>query len=299
MSKNKTDASEALRASLEEKRRAIFLKYGEKGAKRLLIGVPVAAVALLLLLVVTFLIPIRSIEVTGDVTMFNEGEIIGAAEIAEGKSLYLRSSGKIERSIRKNLPLASSVKVTKTPLGRVKIDVMFSRVDFYCRIGKYYYALDEDLYVLDRDESRAKYSAFGAVCVKLPETREPIVGEKIVFYDTVEETDTEGETLYKVRKENYYGYISEFLSVLSESGFLEDAVGIRLEQRFDVRLWYADKYQVVFGDVEDLDYKFRVLFGILEEGSTQYADKVTVDVSAPSRASARSDESIDPKSFVD
>ena len=69
------------------------------------------------------LIPIREIEVTGEVELFNEGEIIEASECVQGKSLHWRSSGRIERNIRNNLPLTEEVKVTKSLFGKIKIDI--------------------------------------------------------------------------------------------------------------------------------------------------------------------------------
>ena len=299
MNKDGKNASDSTRELLEGIRRRMFVKYGEKGIRRIVIGIPLCLLALSLTVAVMLLFPIREIEVGGDVTMFNEGDVISAAEIEEGDSLLLNSAGRIGRNIRKNIPLTSSVQVKKTLGGKVQITVEFDTVDFYCKVGDYYYALDKNLRVLDRDESRTKYVPFGAVCLKLPDLREPTVGERLTFYDTVEETDTEGELLYEVREEKYYDYIPEFLGALAESGFLEDTVGVDLRRRFDLRLLYAEKYQLVFGSTLDLDYKFRVVFGILEEGSTLYSDSVTVDVSSPSQATARTDNTIDRGEFVD
>ena len=289
----------AVRESLESLRAKLFLRFGEKGTRRILVGVPIAILALVLLIVCFLLFPIREIEVTGDVTMFNEGEIIEAAELSEGDSLFARSKGRIERELRRNLPLANHVKITKSLSGKVKIEIEFDKVRYYTKIGEYYYAIDESLRVLDLDESRSKYSAYGAVLVKLPETREPVKGERLVFYDTVEETDTEGETVYEVREPKFYDYATTFLSELSDSGFLEQADGVVLEEKFDITLIYAEKYRIKFGDVGDLDAKFRVLFGILDEGSMQYADLVSVDLTTPSKATARADATLDISEFLD
>ncbi len=290
---------DALRAKLEGFRARLFVKYGEKGAKRILIGVPVAILVLLLLIAAFFLIPIRGIEVSGDVTMFNEGEIIDAAEIDEGDSIFLRSSGSIKRRIMKNLPLAESVKVRKTITGIVKIDIEFGDVDFYTEIDGKYYALSEDLRVLDVSESRAKYSAYGAALVIIPEVREPVVGEKLVFYDTVEETDTEGETLYEVKEERFYAYVSDFLSALKDSGFSEQTDGVILYEKFAITVIYDMKYKVNFGNVSDLSSKFNILFEILNDEAMKSMEKVYVDLSTPSKSTARPDNSLDFSIFDD
>lgn len=264
-----------------------------------MISVAVATVALVALLILIFLFPIRSIAVSGEVTMFNEGEIIEAAELSEGDSIFLRSSWDIKRTIRKNLPLADDIKVTKTLWGTVKIKITFDDVKYYTKVDGIHYAIDSDLRVLDSNESGAKYSAYGAVCVRLPETRPLEIGKKIVFYDTVEETDTEGELLYEVKDVKYYAYVTDFLSKLEDSGFWEQANSVLLTEKYDVTLIYADKYKIGFGSISELESKFRVLFGILDEGSTQYADKAEIDLSDPSAAIARPNPTLDLDEFID
>lgn len=299
MKNDENQAVKATRQRLESIRDNLCVKYGEKGARRIMISVAVATVALVALLILIFLFPIRSIAVSGEVTMFNEGEIIEAAELSEGDSIFLRSSWDIKRTIRKNLPLADDIKVTKTLWGTVKIKITFDDVKYYTKVDGIYYAIDSDLRVLDSNESGAKYSAYGAVCVRLPETRPLEIGKKIVFYDTVEETDTEGELLYEVKDVKYYAYVTEYLSKLEDSGFWEQANGILLTEKYDVTLIYADKYKIDFGSISELESKFRVLFGILDEGSTQYADKAEIDLSDPSAAIARPNPTLDLDEFID
>ena len=289
----------AAREKLEAFRLKLFVRFGEKGAKRIMYGVPIAFAALIVLLTVVFLLPVRGIEVTGNVAMFNEGEIIKAAELEEGDSLYFRSSGNIKRTIQKNLPLAKDIKVTKTFDGKVKIEIDFQNVDFYTKIGETYYAINSELRIMDVSESKSKYSANGAAFVKLPEVREPKLGEILVFYDTVEETDTEGELLYEVKETRYYDYATEFLSDICENGFLYQTDGIVLDEKFNVYLVYDMKYKVIFGNTDDLDAKFRIFFEILNEGSMQYADKAVIDLRTHSKATARPDPDLDFSEFED
>ena len=288
-----------VREKLEAFRAKLYGRFGNKGTKLFFYGVPSFILALVLIIVALFLIPIKSIEISGDVTVFNEGEIIYAAEINEGDSLFLKSANKIEKNINENLPLASTVKVNKNLFGKVKIYVEFDSVCYYIAYGDRYYAIDESLNVLDSDLSWSKYSSAGGVRVVLPEIRKPEVNKKIVFYDTVEETDTEGETVYEIKEEKVYNYVSEFLTELKKNGYLTEANGVLLDKKFDVKLIYANKFSINFGDCKDLDVKFRVLYEILAEGSTKYSDKVSIDVSNPSEATARSDSTLDFSQFAD
>lgn len=301
MKEKRTAASESVRGFLQAVKSRFFDRLGEKKAKRLLLSVAVAAVALILLAVALLLIPVNSIEITGDVEMFNEGDIVEASGIGEGDRLFLHPFFTISGSIKRSLPLVEKVTVIKNPFnGHVKIDVRVRDVEFYTMIGDKYYAIDEDLRILDSSVKRSKYSSGGAAFVKLPEVREPVLGEILVFYDTVEETDSDGELLYPVRDKKYYDYASDFLHELKKSGFLAQTDGVDLEQKFDLRIVYDMKYQVRFGGSYDLGAKFKVLFGILREGTVaEYKEKTVVDVSKPSMATARIDLTLDFSEFDD
>ncbi len=294
MKENETKQSQELRKRLEDARLRFVTKHGEKKAKIILYGVPLALLTLLVLLALSLLLPIRSFAVTGDLSMFNESDIITAAELEEGDSLLWNTSGAIIRSIRKNIPLCDEIKVTKTLGGHVSIQVTFQEVAFYARTEHgVSCALDADLRVLDIDDSPAKYAASGAVKLLLPPIRKPVPGQTLVFYDTVEETDTEGETLYEVRKVSFYSYATDFLHAVEGSDLMAAAFGIDLTERFDIRVAYADKYLIRFGDSHDAEVKFRIFAGILVEGTLDYADLVSVDLSDPSRPTARPDLTID------
>lgn len=290
---------ERVRIALEGIRTKMFLRFGEKKSKRIVLFSVIALIAAVVLCLSFLFIKIGSIEVTGDLTMFNEGEIIAAAEIAEGDALFFKSSGKIKRNIERNMPIAKNIKVKKSIFGKVTLHVELKQVDYYCEYEGQYYALDCDLLVLDKSDSHLRYSPYGAVKIVLPEIREPQLGEYVVFYYTVEETDTEGELLYEVEDAKKYNYVKEFLTALRASEYYSGSDGVILEHKFDVTLIYSRKFKIRFGDVTGLDVKFRVLDGVLAEGSLQYADKASIDLSDPSAAIARPDPNLDFSEFED
>lgn len=287
------------RHALEGARAKMLMRFGEKGSKRIVRTIIASAVVLVLLIVAFFAIRIDSIEVTGDVTMFNEGDIIRASGIREGDGLFWSASWSIRNSVEQNVPMTHNVKVTKSLFGKVTIYVELKPALYYCEYQDSYYAIDEQLRVLDKSSSYKKYTSYGAVKVILPEIREPVVGESIVFYYTVEETDTEGETIYEVESANKYAYVSKFLTTLNESGYRNEANGVIVSEKFDVTLIYQDKYKVRFGDVTSLDIKLRLFYEIIAEGSMQYADKVSIDVSDITAATARPDGTLDFSDFAD
>lgn len=277
----------------------MLLRFGEKGSRRIVTALFVALIVAAVLTVAFFLIKIDSIEITGDVTVFNETEVINAADIGIGDRMFSKSSARIKRNIKANMPIAENIKVKKSLFGKMTINIEMMDVDYYTKIGDTYYALDSELKVLGKAKSASKFSSFGAVLVKIPETRMPEINKKLVFYDTVVETDTEKETIYEVREESFYKYTTDFLNALKNSGYHSEANGVILTEKFEVTLIYAEKFSINFGTVNDLDIKFRVLYEILSEGSMQYTDKASIDLSDPSRATARPDPSLDLSEFVE
>ena len=286
------------REQLEGLRAKMLLRFGERKS-RIIVTVAFVALAVAAVLIAAFfLIKIDSIEITGDVTVFNETEVINAADIGIGDRMFSVSAAKIKRNIKAYMPIADNIKVRKSLFGKLTINVEMMAVDYYTKIGDTYFALDQELKVLGKAKSAGKFSSFGAVLVKLPETRTPEIGKKLVFYDTVVETDTEKETIYEVREESFYKYTTDFLTALKSSGYHADANGVILTEKFEVTLIYAEKFSIDFGTTNDLDLKFRVLYEILAEGSMQYTDKASIDLSDPSRPTARPDPSLDLSEFV-
>ena len=276
----------------------MLLKFGERGTRRLVWGTMITLAVAILLTVAFFFLKIDSIEIMGDATVFNETEVINAADIGIGDRLFSKSNAKIKRNIKANMPIADNIKVRKSLFGKVTISIEMMDVDYYTKVDDIYYALDGELKVLGKSESASKFSSFGAVLVKLPEIREPEIGKKLVFYDTVVETDTEKETLYEVREESFYKYTTDFLTALKNSGYHSEANGVILTEKFEVTLIYAEKFSIHFGTSNDLDVKFRILYEILSEGSMQYTDKASIDLSDPSRATARPDPDLDFSEFI-
>ena len=277
------------------------MRMGEDKAKKtLLISLVAIAVLLILTLVIVFT-PVRTIEVSGDIEMFNEGDIVEASGVGEGDLMLLHPSLAIKRAIKNKLPLVGKVTVTKTPFGKLKIEVKVGEVDFYIKSGDKYYAIDKNLRVLDESTKRSKYSAFGAAYVILPEIRDPRVGEKLVFYDTVEETNEEGELLYEVKDEQLYSYVSNFLTVLKDSNntILQATDGVALDEKFNIYIVYNMKYQIKFGSATSLDAKFSVLHSILKEGTAERMEKAVIDLTTPSKATAREAVDLDFSEFVD
>jgi hypothetical protein len=301
MNRRESPAAERVRALLIGMRAGFFTRFGEEKARKILMISAISVGALLILSLIMLLTPVRSIEVTGDIEMFSEGDIVESSGVGEGDLMMLHPSFAIKRAIKNHLPLVGKITVRKSITGKLKINVKVGEVDFYIKHGDKYYAVDKDLRVLDEGNKRSKYSAYGAAYLIIPEVRQPEVGKRLVFYDTVEETDTEGETLYEVKDEQLYDYVSNFLTVMKDDNneLLQSTDGIVLDEKFNVYIVYGMKYQIKFGNTASLDAKFKVLSSIFEEGTAERMEKVVIDLTSPSRATVREAIDLDLTEFDD
>ena len=301
----KNAVAQKLRMRLEAVREKMLRKFGEKGTRIILISGAAVLSLIILLIIGFFLIRINEFEIKGDVSAFNESEIVEAAEIDIGDGLFWKSSYRIKKNLEKNLPVSFDVKVFKSPFGKVIIDFELIDVDYFTKVGDEYYAFNADMKILDSDRSRSKYTALGAVYVELPKTREPKVGEKIVFYDTVEETDEEGDFLYEVRDESVYAYVGECLNSLKKNHFHSGADAIILDEKFEIALIYAGQFRVNLGTPESLDVKFSLLNEILikveedNKNTGKMIGKARIDLSDITKPSLREDYTLDFSEYVE
>ena len=62
---------------------------------------------------------------------------------------------------------------------------------------------------------------------------------------------------------------------------------LSLKEKFNINAIYGRKYRVYIGNPNQLDTKFKMLDGVIDEGSLEYAEKGIIDITDPSKVSAR------------
>ncbi len=256
-------------------------------------------VAVLLLGFLVLVTRIDSIEIKGDVTLFNESEIVEASELSVGGALYSKPGFAIKRSIRKNLPMAEKVSVRKNIFTRrVTIKVEFSDYEFVIQHGDKFYGVDSTLTVTDIRDSKLEFVALGARVLTLPEIETPVLGERLVFSSTVDVLDENGRVIQKGDDISKYQYVTDLLAFLSKSGYIDRTDAVFLDEKFNIRLIMDGRCLVYIGRCESLETKFEVIDAIIAEGSTAYGKGVVINVQNPALASARVDNDLDFSEYV-
>lgn len=264
----------------------------------------------LALCVFVFCTRIGSIEVVGDVHIFNEARIAEASELRVGGCMYSKPFFVIKSSIRKNLPMAERISVRKNLFtGKVSIRVEFSAYEYFTEYKGLYYGLDSQLTVTDVKMSRLEFLSMGAAYLELPSIAEPKVGQGVIFSDTIDINDGEGNVVEQGADESRFDFAREFLTFLEREGYADKVNAVFLGEKYNIRMIYDGRYMVYIGKCDSLGTKLEVVEAIIADGtvlraevgsgeSVEIAKYAVIDVRNPAQASARADNTLNIGDYV-
>lgn len=252
--------------------------------KKIIIIAAICLCALALMIFLMMIDKVKEIKVKGELTAYNETRVIEASGIDIGESIFKRTSFGIKRNIRKSIPMTEKVKIRRNIFtGKITIDIEFDDFDYFVKYGKNYYAVDENLVVMDKRGTKSEYFSLGARYIEIPDILEPQIGKELIFEDTVPE-DEDDTDVVDIKE---YKYIYDILKVASDSKHYGEMNVLSLKEKFNINAIYDRKYRVYIGNPNQLDTKFKMLDGVLDEGSLEYAEKGIIDITDPSKVSAR------------
>lgn len=255
------------------------------------------AALLVAFVVLLFSVKIKNINVTGELSAYNETRVAAASEIDIGRSFMSKSAFAIKKSIRKNIPLSDEIKVRKNIFtGDVNIEISFLPFDYYIKYKNAYYALDENLVVVDIRKTENDFATLGGTFIEIPKVCRPIFGKALIFYDTVPNPDGERETpvpeedLVDIKE---YQYIYDLLKFFKESKDYSLLSEVDLRKKYDIDAVYDGRFNVDFGGISSFELKLNVLNQILSDSSWQHTQFGEINLKDPSAATAKSVQSIE------
>ena len=119
----------------------------DKKVRRIVLIVLCVLVALCIFRLLLLLFPVKEFEIQGD-TKYELNEIVNAAGIRTGDSLYGISKGKVEKRLLEKCPYIESVKIKRKFPNTVCFVIEERGSGWYLQSGEDFYALDYDLKVL-------------------------------------------------------------------------------------------------------------------------------------------------------
>ncbi len=225
---------------------------------------------------------IERIVVASDNIPYSENELFEICEIQKKDKLFGVDLSDVEKRLLNNIGYISSVKVRRVFPNALKIIAECDRGRYYINISGEYYALSEDLRVLEESDSfnlRAK----DLIKLDIPEVKRITVGQYIEY--------GEGQGLKS--------YIGDSLTELTSSALGAGINAINIENKFEMYFIYERKYKIYLGESKDITTKINVVNKVLNDPAFDNDKTAIIDVSNPKKLSVMFDNSLDFDAILD
>lgn len=196
------------------------------------------------ILSLTVFFPIKEIRVEGQLSLYSEQEIIEMSGIKVGDNLFRFNSSARSKAIGTSLPFIESTRIRRTLSGVVVIEVTEVRHLFAVQTGDGYAIISEGLKVLQLSPQPLD----NVVMVRGLEARQPKAGEVL-------ETNDEAKTAFFI----------ELVEALKKYELIGGVCEIDVSDRLNGTLIYENRFSVMIGTANDLDYKVNMLHEMIIE----------------------------------
>ena len=212
---------------------------------------------------VTVFLNVKTIKVNGN-ERYTYDEIISLAPITIGENIFAFDKDDVESAIAHSLPYVGTVEIKRDLPSTVEINIIEETPCFAAELAGDTYILSSKLKVLERLKD-TKTDSTGLSKLSLNNVKTCVVGDSIEF----------------VNNRTFDAVIS-LCENFAENGIFDKIRGVDVHSRFDIYIYYEDRYKVYIGDTENIDIKIRFLVEIIEE--LEPGSKGTIDVSNPREA---------------
>lgn len=200
---------------------------------------------------------VNTIEVQGN-SVYSAQDIIEASDLAVGDNLLTVNKDTAAGNIMARLPYVQSVSIGRSLPDTIVIQVNESEVAFAADTESgTVWLISSEGKALERaaEENLDTYPQIVGVVLN-----QPIAGQQVSSLD-----------------QKKLDAAIEVLSCLDGTGILEHVAAVNVEKEYSIVLQYEDRYEILFGGTDQLDYKVQYLTAILAELSDFQAG--TIDLS--------------------
>lgn len=194
--------------------------------------------------------------------LYPQEEIFEVCGIKKGTPLYKIKSRAICRAVEEKFPYLVDVKLKMHLPDEVRITFTEDFGEFSVQIGREVYAIDCDLNVLAKETGD---SGIERIRLVSGDIKTCFVGEKITFID-----------------EDTSEILSDLINLLQRKKMLSDLKEINVSDQFNLKMNYLGRFEVLLGDQEDLELKFNMMLGVVEDLAPEATG--TIDISNPNNA---------------
>ena len=216
-------------------------------------------------------IGVKYFEIEGECP-YAAGELAVGGGIDKGDKIYRIDTGKAEKEIVANCPYIEKVNIKRSFPNKIIFEVECYEPIWYVEISGDFYVLDEELRVLEETRNEERLYKWGVTALTLPNVKNAMVGEKIVFGSSEVETEA---TL-------------EIMKTILASPIIEMLSGVDIDNRYDIHFELdsvtgeeklSGRFLVSVGGYSRLEAKLEYIVRALLEENLEGVSGGTIDVS--------------------
>lgn len=227
------------------------LKIVKRNRKILSIScIGVSAVLVVLILSMTVLFNISSINIGKKSAKYTVEEIVMASGLNIGDNMVRTNFSKVEERIEKSLPYIKDAVIDKSISGKITIDITDTKATTIVKCAQGYAITDADGKTLEIVKSIPENNTLTTINLKGAVTATP--GEFLVL------SDAEEQELYDNLK-----------AVLASEGLLSGITDIDLTQRSSLKLIYQNRLRLLLGTADNLEEKIKSGAQVIEKENAQ------------------------------
>lgn len=228
----------------------------------------VAAVVIAVMMAASIFFRVDTVTVLG-AEKYTPWMVREASGIQEGDGLLTLSKARAAGKIRSALPYVDEVKITRQLPGTVSIEIRELDVTYaICAEDNTWWLISSGGEVIERIETSA---ASGYTRIFGVRAQAPREGQQVTAAQTADPTETNGETepggqtdpsgevtistQPQATNAQRVEAVLSILKALESSGVIGEVASINVENLSDVQLQYGQRFQVMLGNADRLDYK--------------------------------------------
>lgn len=249
-------------------------------AKAVIVALCLASVVLLAYPIIKLglnRLKVEKVVINGE-CVYSAEEIMAAAGVEYGEKLYAgRDYSAAAEKAMASLPYLDECEISRAFPNGIRIKVTAAKAAIYVCFDGEYYAISDELKVLERAGAPSAFATAGAVETQLPRPSRINVGEKIEFFD-IEDAS----------------YIENVLEAIDSSGLKGRFTKLFFDKKFDLVGVIDGNVRIKLGSPSDVSLKLEKAQRLMEESGIENGELAVVDVINPDVYSVKRNADIDP-----
>ena len=197
-----------------------------------------------------------------ETSLYPAEEILAVCKVEKNTPLISVSKNDISTAIEEKFPYLVDVQVEFDLPDRIIVTFTEDFGEFALSMGKELFSVDTQLSVLAKESQDSTIPRIRLVCDSVSRC---VVGEKLKFYD-----------------DSIFDCLVEMIAALKEADMFDKVQEVNVNDKFDLRIKYLDRFEILFGEKSDMSLKLSMAKEVIRDLEPTSAGRI--DISDPNAA---------------